>query len=267
MQRPVLKHSSAGSWLWLCSSGIPNQPAKHGIVPADWAESPWAVPEVHRYRTHPDTAHVQALLLPRWGRCWDCCLWPNNGKTHCVPQTRARGAGMRSSETADVPSITQRESPQCRHKQEEEEEGGLLRAVSWLWQGCCHGLPCATPPPTQQGHQADSWQGFRGKKPSVRCTRLSHCCCAQLWITNIYKRETEAVLQAWPPRQSFLWFYFLWWVSLEDAPGRGHQSPLPGSSFSLHTLQSILFPPLMAHSLAQGHMGNTCNQSQLAICF
>lgn len=42
--------------------------------------------------------------------------------------------------------------------------GGLLRAVSWLWQGCCHGLACATPPPTPAESPGWLLSGIWGKK-------------------------------------------------------------------------------------------------------
>lgn len=88
MQRPVLKHSTAGSWLWLCSSGTQNQPAKHGILPADRAERELCQ-KFTGTRTHPDNV-CRALLLPQWGRCWVCSVCGQIlGKTYCVPQTRA----------------------------------------------------------------------------------------------------------------------------------------------------------------------------------
>lgn len=169
------------------------------------------MPKVHRYTNPPRpgcTRVCRALLLPQRGSCQSCSASGQiPGTTYSAPQTRSlRGKSVKFCNSRCSQYYTERiyTSP----VQARVWEGGG-RVAQCCLPGCgrtaVKGWHVPRHHPPRQGHQA-GWllAGIQGKKPSVRGTRLSLCCCSGLWITNIYRRAMEAVLQALSLRQSFL---------------------------------------------------------------
>lgn len=161
--------------------------------------------------THPPqhcwTLTCRALLLPQWGRCWDCSACGQIlGNTYCGPQTRAlRDKNVKFCSSRCSQHHTNRIGTSPGQAQAWGGGGGG-KAAPGLWQDCCRGLACATPPPTPAGSPGWLLAEIQGKK-ALRCSRLSLRCCWGLWITNIYKRALEAVLQAWPLAELSLVLY------------------------------------------------------------